>query len=197
MFFLAFLPSCPGFRVWGGTNPGNAHPCSLSPDTQPPLTPRQGLDYRGRVPDASPYKPKFLQYRPCSVRILQKKRRTTGKKALAYRGKGGQNTGTAFLALRLGVVLYLLPLKGPTGHAESWRRRCFNALSASSSFSELPQRSQGRKCSQQQQQPQSPSDWTAAAVVTGMMHYLDRCILKRGDGTQKVSDTQTQRTLSY
>ena len=40
--------------------------------------------------------------------ILQKKRRTTGKKALAYRGKGGQNTGTAFLALRLGVVLYLL-----------------------------------------------------------------------------------------
>ena len=40
--------------------------------------------------------------------ILQKKRRTTGKKALAYRGKGGQNTDTAFLALRLGVVLYLL-----------------------------------------------------------------------------------------
>ena len=40
--------------------------------------------------------------------ILQKKRRTTGKKALAYRGKGGQNTGTAFIALRLGVVLYLL-----------------------------------------------------------------------------------------
>ena len=26
----------------------------LSQDTQPPLTPRQGLDYRGRVPDASP-----------------------------------------------------------------------------------------------------------------------------------------------
>ena len=40
--------------------------------------------------------------------ILQKKSRTTGKKALAYRGKGGQNTGTAFPALRLGVVLYLL-----------------------------------------------------------------------------------------
>ena len=40
--------------------------------------------------------------------ILQKKRRTPGKKALAYRGKSGQNTGTAFLALRLGVVLYLL-----------------------------------------------------------------------------------------
>ena len=39
--------------------------------------------------------------------ILQKKRRTTGKKALAYRGKGDQNTGTAFLALRLGVVLHL------------------------------------------------------------------------------------------
>ena len=36
--------------------------------------------------------------------ILQKKCRTTGKKALAYRGKGGQNTGTVFLALRLGVV---------------------------------------------------------------------------------------------
>ena len=32
------------------------------------------------------------------------------KKALAYRGKGGQNTGNAFLALRLGVVLYLLSL---------------------------------------------------------------------------------------
>ena len=42
--------------------------------------------------------------------ILQKKRRTTGKKALAYRGKGGQNTGAAFPALRLGVVLYLLTL---------------------------------------------------------------------------------------
>ena len=40
--------------------------------------------------------------------ILQKKCRTTGKKALAYRGKGGQNTGTSFPALRLGVVLYLL-----------------------------------------------------------------------------------------
>ena len=39
--------------------------------------------------------------------ILQKKHRTTGRKALAYRGKGGQNTDTAFLALRLGVVLYL------------------------------------------------------------------------------------------
>ena len=25
-----------------------------SQDTQPPLTPRQGLDYRGTVPDASP-----------------------------------------------------------------------------------------------------------------------------------------------
>ena len=40
--------------------------------------------------------------------FLQKKCRTTGEKALAYRGKGGQNTDTAFLALRLGVVLYLL-----------------------------------------------------------------------------------------
>ena len=39
---------------------------------------------------------------------LQKKRRTTGKKALAYRGKSGQNTGNDFLALGLGVVLYLL-----------------------------------------------------------------------------------------
>ena len=39
---------------------------------------------------------------------LQKKRRTTGKKALAYRGKsGGQNTGNDFLALGLGVVVYL------------------------------------------------------------------------------------------
>ena len=39
--------------------------------------------------------------------ILQKKCRTTAKKALAYRGKGGQNTGTAFLTLGLRVVLYL------------------------------------------------------------------------------------------
>ena len=43
--------------------------------------------------------------------ILQKKCRTTGKKALAYRGKGDQNTDIAFLALRLGVVLYLLTLR--------------------------------------------------------------------------------------
>ena len=34
---------------------------------------------------------------------LQKKRRTTGKKALG--GKSGQNTGNDFLALGLGVVL--------------------------------------------------------------------------------------------
>ena len=40
--------------------------------------------------------------------ILQKKCRTTGKKALAYRGNGGQNTGTGFTALSLEVVLYLL-----------------------------------------------------------------------------------------
>ena len=44
--------------------------------------------------------------------ILQKKCRTMGggggwKKVLAYRGEGGQNTDIAFLALRLGVVLYL------------------------------------------------------------------------------------------
>ena len=42
--------------------------------------------------------------------ILQKKCRTTGKKPLACRGKGDQNTDTAFLALRLGVVRYLLTL---------------------------------------------------------------------------------------
>ena len=40
-------------------------------------------------------------------------RRTTGKKALAYRGKGGQNTDTAFLALRLRVVLDLLKIHVP------------------------------------------------------------------------------------
>ena len=45
------------------------------------VNPRQGLDYK-------------------SVGILQQKRCTTGKKALAYRGNGGQNTDTAFLALR-------------------------------------------------------------------------------------------------
>ena len=39
--------------------------------------------------------------------ILQKKCRTTAKKALAYRGKTDQNTDIAFLALRLGVFLYL------------------------------------------------------------------------------------------
>ena len=43
--------------------------------------------------------------------ILQKKRSTTGKTALAYRAKGGQNTDTAFLALRLRVVLDLLLLE--------------------------------------------------------------------------------------
>ena len=44
--------------------------------------------------------------------ILQKKRRTTGKTVLAYRAKGGQNTDTAFRALRLRVVLDLLILGG-------------------------------------------------------------------------------------
>ena len=44
--------------------------------------------------------------------ILQKKRRTTGKKALAHRGKGGQDRGTAFLALRLGVVRNILSTAG-------------------------------------------------------------------------------------
>ena len=55
--------------------------------------------------------------------ILQKKCRTTGKKALAYRRKGGQNTGTAFPALRLGVVLYLLKerkTKENKGKEEAW-----------------------------------------------------------------------------
>ena len=42
---------------------------------------------------------------------LQKKRRTTGKKSVAYRGKSGQNTGNDFLALGLGVVLYLPKLR--------------------------------------------------------------------------------------
>ena len=37
----------------------------------------------------------------------EKRCRTTGKKALAYRRQGGQNTDTASLALRSGVVLYL------------------------------------------------------------------------------------------
>ena len=46
------------------------------------------------------------------MEILQKKCRTTGQKALAYR-EGGQNTDIAFLALRLGVVLYLLSLDRP------------------------------------------------------------------------------------
>ena len=37
------------------------------------------------------------------------------KSAPAYRGKGGQNTDTAFLALRLRVVLYLLLIQGMFG----------------------------------------------------------------------------------
>ena len=53
--------------------------------------------------------------------ILQKKRRTTGNKALAYRGKGGQNTDTAFLASRLGVVLYL-PTHEKTKTAENAKK---------------------------------------------------------------------------
>ena len=48
--------------------------------------------------------------------ILQKKCRAAGKKALAYKGKGGQNTGIAFPALRLGVVLYAQHQQmGPVG----------------------------------------------------------------------------------
>ena len=47
--------------------------------------------------------------------ILQKKCRSTGKKAPAYRGKGGQNTDTDFPALRLGVVLDLLNFIGISG----------------------------------------------------------------------------------
>ena len=39
--------------------------------------------------------------------ILHKKRRTTGEEALAYRGKGGQNTDIVFPALGLRAVLYL------------------------------------------------------------------------------------------
>ena len=38
---------------------------------------------------------------------LQQKSRTTGKKALAYRGKSGKNTGKDFLPLGMRVVLYL------------------------------------------------------------------------------------------
>ena len=39
--------------------------------------------------------------------MTHKKSRTAGKKAPAYRGKSGQNTGTDFLALGLRVVLSL------------------------------------------------------------------------------------------
>ena len=38
------------------------------------------------------------------MEVLQKKRRTTGEKALAYRVKGGQNTDTAFLKVRRGSL---------------------------------------------------------------------------------------------
>ena len=51
---------------------------------------------------------------------LQKKRRTAGKTALAYRGKSGQNTGNDFLALRLGVVLYLLNKQGSSRESQPY-----------------------------------------------------------------------------
>ena len=71
------------------------------------LNPKAGVGWTTGVECQTPAR-STGPYRACSVGILQKKCRTTGKKALAYRGKGGQNTGTAFPALRLGVVRYLL-----------------------------------------------------------------------------------------
>ena len=45
---------------------------------------------------------------PALWELFRKKCRTAGKRALAYRGKGGQNTDNALLVSRLRVVLYLL-----------------------------------------------------------------------------------------
>ena len=53
--------------------------------------------------------------------MLQKKCRATAKKARAYRGKAGQNTDIAFLALRLGVVLCM----GKTGTIWQFFRALF------------------------------------------------------------------------
>ena len=50
--------------------------------------------------------------------------RATG---LAYRGKDGQNTGTAFFALRLGVVPYLLIAHGVLT-LDRPQKRCVNLL---------------------------------------------------------------------
>ena len=83
-----------------------------SQDMQPPLT--QARAWTTEVECQSARRQRVVQtqilvdyYRACCVGILQTERRTTAKKVLAYRGKGGQNTDTAFLALRLGVVLDL------------------------------------------------------------------------------------------
>ena len=75
--------------------------CS-SQDAQPPLPPRRGLDYRGRVPDASP---NSCSTGPALWEFFRKSAVLQGKRPWRT-GKGGQNTGTAFPALRLGVVLY-------------------------------------------------------------------------------------------
>ena len=77
-----------------------------SQDMQPPLTSRQGLDYRGRVQPVVQAQIPVVQGLLCGN--SSEKGRTTEKKALAYRGKHGQNTDAAFVALRLGVVLYPL-----------------------------------------------------------------------------------------
>ena len=68
--------------------------------------------------------------------ILQTKRHTTGKKALAYRGKGGQNTEIAFPALRLGVVLYILNEFRALSRYISWEKR-ISKLSANFFHSEF------------------------------------------------------------
>ena len=65
------------------------------------------------------------------MRILQEKCRTTARKARAYRGKGGQNTGTAFLALRLGVVLSLLIVEGEAPKSPLSLVKCLGSLTFS------------------------------------------------------------------
>ena len=63
------------------------------------LNPKAGLDYRGRVRRQPVVQTQIL--------VVQGLLCGNSSEKVPYRGKGGQNTGTACLALRLGVVLYL------------------------------------------------------------------------------------------
>ena len=64
------------------------------------LNPNAGLGLQRSSARRQPVvQTQVLGVQTCSVGVLQRKRRTTGEKALAYRGKGGQNTAIACPAL--------------------------------------------------------------------------------------------------